>query len=97
MNFQQRVEGAKRFRQYILNRDRWICYICNAKLDASGTDARGTIDHLVPVSRGGARYSSKNVRACCRTCNVSKGCLTFDEYEIVLLYRQGLIEIKAAA
>lgn len=31
------------------------------------------MDHIVPVSRGGARLSRANVRRLCGACNLSKG------------------------
>jgi len=96
MNFKQRIEGAKRFRRYILNRDQWTCYLCSAKLTGEpGTEASATIDH-VQSKRHGKRYDPRNVRAACKKCNREKGgYLTEQEYRLVLLFRQGLIALPA--
>lgn len=38
-----------------------------------------TIDHVVPLSRGGTNWIT-NIQLCCQTCNTSKGNKTHDEY-----------------
>ena len=48
---------------------------------------RATIDHRVPVCRGGAD-SIENFVFCCRKCNEEKGQLTDKEYLVVLRYRK---------
>ena len=56
--------------QAVLDRDQWVCQApgCNASL----TTGTWTIDHIVPISRGGDnRYS--NLQAMCRPCNSRKG------------------------
>lgn len=54
------------------------CYICGKQTDFGdkrwgnyGPDYP-TIDHVVPISRGGA-HSWENVKLCCAECNVRKG------------------------
>jgi 5-methylcytosine-specific restriction endonuclease McrA len=43
------------------------CYYCQAAIPASEV----TMDHIVPLSRGG--YSKKgNLVPCCKTCNTNK-------------------------
>ncbi|MFJ4926840.1 HNH endonuclease [Streptomyces sp. NPDC088736] len=44
---------------------------------ACGTDGPLTIDHIVPVSRGGTNTAA-NVQPLCSTCNTSKGTKTID-------------------
>lgn len=44
---------------------------------ACGSDGPLTIDHIVPVSRGGANTAA-NVQPLCATCNTSKGTKTID-------------------
>jgi 5-methylcytosine-specific restriction endonuclease McrA len=36
-----------------------------------GTEAAGTLDHIVPLHAGG-KHSSGNLTACCRRCNAAK-------------------------
>ena len=52
----------------VLNRDNWTCNYCKKKLFNS--DA--TVDHIVPLSRGGERLDSNNLVAACRSCNSAK-------------------------
>jgi 5-methylcytosine-specific restriction endonuclease McrA len=48
-----------------------------------------TIDHKIPVARGG-RDLLKNYVIACRACNEEKGTLTYEEYLVVLKYRKGI-------
>ena len=50
---------------------RGICHYCGRTFPPSEL----TMDHVVPVVRGG-RSERGNVVPCCRACNASKGCLT---------------------
>lgn len=51
----------------------WICGICGAQVDPAGTDgARPSIDHIVPVSRGGTNDLT-NLQLTHYDCNVAKG------------------------
>lgn len=52
-----------------------ICYYCGQLL----TDDNFTIDHLIPLSRGG-KHKMKNLKPCCMSCNREKGSMTRDEY-----------------
>jgi 5-methylcytosine-specific restriction endonuclease McrA len=58
-------------RQNIFLRDHLTCQYCKKKL----TEKRLTIDHVVPVSRGG-RHEWTNVVAACSACNNRKGSRT---------------------
>lgn len=53
------------------------CYYCNRKLD----DTNRTIDHKIPLARGGANTPANKVLAC-QSCNIQKGDLTPDEFEL---------------
>lgn len=56
-------------------RDNWTCHLCGEAIDADlpRTDLMGaTIDHVVPLSRGGDD-SLENVKAAHFSCNVRKG------------------------
>lgn len=54
----------------ILARDDWTCQErgCGVRL----TKDNWSIDHVIPVSRGGSN-NTKNLRACCISCNSRKG------------------------
>ncbi|MYM19977.1 HNH endonuclease [Brevibacterium sp. 5221] len=57
-------------RRGVLRRDGHRCAYCGA--------AAGTVDHVLPRSRGGAN-SWENLVACCRACNNRKGDRTPEE------------------
>lgn len=67
---------AVKFNPYdIFNRDGWLCQICGIKTPES---LRGTykpnapeLDHIIPVSKGGAHHPS-NCQTSCRSCNGKK-------------------------
>jgi len=59
----------QKLRRLILDRDAWVCYLCNKKL--SGSDA--TVDHIIPLSVDRSRsLDPTNLAACCRACNSKK-------------------------
>jgi 5-methylcytosine-specific restriction endonuclease McrA len=51
--------------------DKGICHYCGKKFDAEEL----TMDHIVPVVRGG-KSTKGNVVACCKACNNDKKYLT---------------------
>lgn len=72
------VVGARQavsdaIRQEIFERDGGRCIYC-------GSSDRLTLDHDLPVSRGGLSTLS-NLDACCLTCNIVKGDRTGAEFE----------------
>jgi 5-methylcytosine-specific restriction endonuclease McrA len=54
----------RRRRQYILQRDHYLCHYCGAPATE--------VDHVIPHARGGSDAIS-NLVASCRPCNLSKG------------------------
>ncbi len=48
-----------------------ICYYCKEKFPPEEL----TLDHIVPVVRGG-RSTRGNMVVCCRNCNAAKRCMT---------------------
>jgi 5-methylcytosine-specific restriction endonuclease McrA len=56
------------FRLRILRRERGRCFYCRRPLRAR----EWTLDHVVPVARGGSDRAS-NLVACCAPCNWAKG------------------------
>lgn len=60
----------QRIRKLVLDRDGWCCYQCQKML--SGADA--TVDHIIPMSQDPSlRLDTRNLAACCRSCNSIKG------------------------
>ena len=84
------TQRAKRLglpRQYfnekrILERDKWTCYLCGQptppKLRGTYEPNAPEIDHIVPLSKGGA-HIKENVACICRRCNGEKGNRTLGE------------------
>lgn len=56
-----------------------MCYYCEASLSIS--DA--TMDHIVPISRGG-KTSKGNIAVCCKECNSKKKYYTPVEWQFFL-------------
>lgn len=70
-NTTQRGYGSdwQRVRMLILNRDKWICYICGKKL----VNSDATVDHIVSIADDPSlRLTPSNLAACCRACNSRK-------------------------
>jgi len=57
-------------------RDGWVCYLCNWVVQQrAGTAYKpfgGTVDHLIPLSKGGS-HTWDNVALAHRRCNTSRG------------------------
>lgn len=71
--------GARTTERYTLaeigDRDGWRCHLCSRRVNRllAGTHQRGpTIDHLVPISRGGMD-EPRNVALAHRQCNSARG------------------------
>lgn len=66
--------NAKVTRLAVLDACSWRCYICGHKVSddvAATRDRKATIDHVVPLEKGGP-HDWQNVKACCRKCNIAK-------------------------
>ncbi len=81
-NKDNRVRNARRNGAYdntitlakLIERDEGICYICNMPVQADthyNHDKHPTIEHVVPISKGGT-HTWDNVRLACRQCNTRK-------------------------
>jgi 5-methylcytosine-specific restriction endonuclease McrA len=66
-------------RKAVFTRDGFTCQYCGARLSM----AKGTRDHVLPLSRGGADALC-NVVACCMPCNSRKDDRTPEEAGMVL-------------
>lgn len=60
----------------ILENQQWLCVECKTDLKLSGYH----IDHIVPVSKGGANWPS-NLQCLCAPCNLAKGSKMPEEWE----------------
>jgi 5-methylcytosine-specific restriction endonuclease McrA len=63
------------------------CFYCDRLLSRT----KKTRDHLQPKSRSGSNKPS-NIVSACRQCNNLKGCLTLEEFRVVVAYRFGLVK-----
>jgi 5-methylcytosine-specific restriction protein A len=59
----------ERTRRYVLERD---AYRCQLRHDGC-TLVADQVDHIVPLSAGGAELDPRNLRASCGHCNASRG------------------------
>jgi 5-methylcytosine-specific restriction endonuclease McrA len=75
-----RIRIPKSVRRTVIDRDGRVCQTCGRPVVVRSR-RRGrvqhagnllTLDHIVPVSRGG-RNEIENLRVCCRTCNMRRG------------------------
>jgi 5-methylcytosine-specific restriction endonuclease McrA len=75
----------------------YFCRYCGAALIPPENDpaytlpvpgaVKGTVDHLIPVERGG-HHGTGNLGLSCLPCNVDKACLTEREYRKLLKDRR---------
>lgn len=64
-----------------------VCYYCNKKIE-DNKDL--TVDHLMPVSRGGLT-TEENLEICCFKCNTEKSDMTEEEYRDFLKQKEQAI------
>lgn len=59
----------QRLRLFVLRRDRYLCQHClKQDIVTIATD----VDHIIPLSKGGARLEPDNCQSLCRTCHNRK-------------------------
>ena len=68
----------------------WKCHYCRRPMRAAHSDwpDRATVDHRLPVSRGGTNHKANTVAACAR-CNTFKGSMTEREFARAALAASG--------
>lgn len=74
----------------IYEKDKYRCYLCGAAVYHTSTNKKkrvkraerisvqGTIDHVIPKSRGGTN-AARNLRPTCRPCNSAKSDRSYTE------------------
>lgn len=67
----------------ILKRDNYICHYCGEKANS--------VDHIVPVSRGGTD-DEDNLVSCCRSCNSRKGTKDYPGHMCYRTYKASITE-----
>lgn len=65
---------------YIYYRDNKKCFYCDKSLKFKQI----TLDHLIPVSKGGVDEIF-NIVTCCKTCNKFKGNTLLENYEKIII------------
>lgn len=80
----QKAKDLKKSRWWQNLIQRCRCYYCQLPLERSEV----TMDHVVPMSRGG-RSTPGNLVPACKSCNLQKRSLTAVEWED---YRQGFAQ-----
>lgn len=69
------------------------CYYCRCKFSV---ERYRTIEHIVPVSRGGSKHDS-NLAWTCSVCNFEKDCMTGREYMDALGFPDQLTRLGSYA
>jgi 5-methylcytosine-specific restriction endonuclease McrA len=82
---QERAEWTE-FRLRLLRASTMTCEYCGKTglteelKVGKGFFLLGTLDHVVPVSKGGAVFDPANLKVACFPCNKSKAALSLDEW-----------------
>ena len=73
-------------RSYIMERDGWRCHLCGERISPRHEYPHpryGSLDHLVPFSKGGP-YRRENIRAAHLKCNLEKNTRAMNEQLLLL-------------
>jgi 5-methylcytosine-specific restriction endonuclease McrA len=82
----RKSKGPKNLsKKKVFERDNNKCGYCGCSLNSKNR----TIDHIIPVSKGGPRYDYSNVVACCSDCNGRKSDSSLKELGWKLLHDVG--------
>ena len=90
-------KGKRPIRERLWNEQGGKCYYCGVitKLPKAGMKGNGgagkrlaTLDHIIPVSLGGAFAPTKNCVVACAGCNVERGT---KDARLVILEKQGAL------
>ena len=67
------MSGGRKLRQAVHNRSKGQCHYCGRRKGLL------TVDHLIPLSRGGG-WDISNLVGACSECNSRKGAMSADEF-----------------
>lgn len=77
VDFERGVTATK-----VFERDNWTCQLCGCRtpkrLKGSNEKRAPTLDHIVPMSKGGG-HTWVNVQCACWECNIAKGASTMGQ------------------
>lgn len=88
-----RVNFSRCFLAKIKRKERVLkCHYCpntNLKIQWDSTKyikptEKATIDHVVPVSKGGKTYDTTNLVVACEYCNAKKGNMDYEQFKETL-------------
>ena len=69
----QEIAAWLTFREHILNEREHVCHYCHQPVKEDGAKKlRITLDHVIPVSKGGKETDEGNVVIACYGCNQRK-------------------------
>lgn len=71
----ERGRMRRKVKDEVLRRDNYTCQFCNRRLEAGDL----TIDHLIPIARGGLDEITNYV-ACCEPCNQRKADVPLEKF-----------------
>jgi HNH endonuclease len=83
------ITNAPRYKQRVADRDGLFCYFCEYPYSLENL----TLEHLIPIKRGGSQKSLNNHALACSPCNNEKGGLTVVEYALYLGYDPSLFPL----
>jgi 5-methylcytosine-specific restriction endonuclease McrA len=63
----------ERVKVRVWQRDNYVCVWCGVPLTADNSPTGRTVDHLMPVSKGGSSTDLTNLVSSCRSDNSSRG------------------------
>jgi 5-methylcytosine-specific restriction endonuclease McrA len=77
----RRPAMPRKLAQEVFEAANGLCVYCAAELNFEVNHPRQfTVDHIDPISKGGAHFVRSNLAACCRQCNSEKRALSADEF-----------------
>lgn len=88
----KKSHGPRFSRQNVYLRDGFRCQYCQC----SGSLLNLTLDHLIPLARGG-KTSWENIVTACKACNLRKGARTIEELGIRLARPPGRPQFNTTA
>lgn len=74
-------------RERIHKNSNYKCFYCGKSLEDMTNDKSYTIDHKIPITKGGSN-DEENLVISCRSCNSRKGTKTHNQYiKLIELYK----------